>query len=621
MPISFPSFSLNGCFPCSRSEQIAPSFDLTQLRGRSPEEFGDIWKAHLDDVLKQLKEAPAETRKKLEPIINQLSFMHIQIFFQHLVEKEEKIPEDFFDCILASNVIESHDHLKKWAEEASEFIREEIAFHEPHNRSLHRNNLVTRFLPNLAYIFMRSFSLLQGERPPNSLYECGVLVTMYFNFFQIPYVLFVGLHAIIPDPWVVLATGTAIIGLAIGLLYSYLRWYKGCPSRIIHCENWSEQYAKRPTTQVIGRDKEYAMVKNSLDIPKAVLIHGAAGVGKTEFMKGLAAKFPEYRFFSFINGEVFSAGSWESAAADKILEAFREADGHQQIVFCLDEFGDTLDSSKNDLKVILKPLLGDKYPKIRFVTAITTEQWNQIRQTGRSFNDDNSENNKKDVALTQRFHAIELQSTSPNQTLAILLAEKKMIEKQTPISKKAVGKIIELGSENPGKAQPRNDVDTLRYLASEVVKFNPKNYETEELIAAKEKVEFIKLTGTRHKSIQDLNEAIANVAQIETKVEVQRQLAAKVMKLYRLKYEAQREAERLILKIKNDSNVTDHDRVKAFTLDRIYIPELKKRIKELRPGMDKGIHFRVDTEFVEAHFRKIQEEAEKNEQLMNSELA
>lgn len=492
-------------------------------------------------------------------------------------------------------VCEQNDDLKEWAKEVSEFLTEEINVHEQKADRGAQRNLVTQFLPNLAHVFMRSFSLLQGERPPDSLYEYGVLVTMYFNFFQIPYALFRTLQSVIADPWIVLGTGTMILGMAVGLLYSYLRWFKGCPSRIIHCDNWTEQYSHKLMTRVIGRDHEYATVKDCLDAGQAVLVHGVPGVGKTEFMKGLSIKFPEYRFFCFKNGEIFSTGSWSASTADKIVESFQDAAGHQQIVFCLDEFGDTFTSSKNDLKAVLKPLLGDNYKKIRFIAATTSDQWQKICA--------------EDSAVDQRFHKIHLEPTTAEQTTAILFEQKRFLEKRIPISKKAIKKIVTLCGENLKQAQPRNGVNTLKYLASHVALFKPETYMSKELRAAKEQVDLIRLTGNRHKDGEVLKAAKAKVAAIEVKVQAQRQLAATLMKLYQLRYAAEREFERLIWKIAKDQEVTTHDKVKLMCLEKLYVPQLKQRIKKLMPELDEEIHLRLDSKLVESYFTEIQQQS------------
>lgn len=574
--------------PLFRKKEPQPVFNLQDLRGKNTDELENLWDNHLEEVKRCLLSAPMTAQNELRPIFENLSFTKLSSFFDHFVQNDGVIPEVLYDCIPLDKICDDPEQLEEWAREVSDFVFGEIPSDAPQQNN-HRRNVVTQFFPNLAHVFMRSFTLFDTDRPPATLYEYGVLTTLYFNFFQIPYVLFQSLHKVIPNPWKVLATGTLILGMAVGLLYSYLRWFKGCPNHIIHCET-------KASHSVFGRENEYNEVKIGLEAGRSVLVHGEPGVGKTEFWKGLATRFPEYRFFVFKNGEIFANGSWSSSAAEKIVEAFQDAEGFPQIVFCLDEFGDNFESNKSDIKAVLKPVLGDNYPAVRFIAATTSDQWNKII--------------KEDEAIRQRFYEIHLKPTSARETEAILFFHAYLLRMKVPISKKGLIKIVELTPKLRKDAQPRSSVNILKELASRLELFNPSTYSPKELLKAKKKLNRLVIEAlfsfNPRKYVDSIKSAKRRVLEIEQSLEGPRQLAERIWKLYRLRAEVREQRNQLIKKIANHVRVTDHDRVKVVCLDTLLIPKLKSHIKLLSEQLDPRFHLRLDVRFVESYFAKME---------------
>jgi len=171
---------------------------------------------------------------------------------------------------------------------------------------------------------------------------------------------------------------------------------------------------------VIGREKELDLVAQVLlrkNKNNPVLV-GAAGVGKTAIVEGLARRLassacPEplrgSRLVELAVGALVAGTKFRGEFEERLLAIAKEAEQHPNIILFLDEVhtlvgagagaGDSLDASN-----IFKPALarGD----LRCIGATTIEEYRRHVE--------------KDPALDRRFEKIMIEEPTPRQALAIL---------------------------------------------------------------------------------------------------------------------------------------------------------------------------------------------------------
>ena len=140
-------------------------------------------------------------------------------------------------------------------------------------------------------------------------------------------------------------TATLIIGLTVGALYAYLRWIRKCPKQVIYCKS-VRQTSQGSVASCRGPEEEFKQALACLNDARHgttvnLLLVGEPGVGKTEFMNGLAQRLRDREVYKFKNWSLFGAPNAIHSPGEKMEEAFREVRGytHKTIFFC-DELGD-----------------------------------------------------------------------------------------------------------------------------------------------------------------------------------------------------------------------------------------------------------------------------------------
>lgn len=466
---------------------------LGYLSGSSTQDLNKKWSHYLEKVSCELLALPelsapknAPVQDALKQILNNLEFKNLELFFERLAKAEIEKPSsrqvsDIFNlidlkkiesCIKSKNPY--FNGAKTWAEELSQRSTGESKQVDTASRT---RNVVTQFFPNLGYTLRRAFDLFDSSHPPSSLYEYGVLITMYFHFFCLPYILFKALSAVIASSATVLLTATLIIGLTVGLLYAYLRWVRTCPKQVIFCENLSEKNRKGELHPVVGREEEFRQALACLNSAKKgttvhLLLVGEPGVGKTEFMNGLAQRLHNREVFKFKNWSLFGAPGAIQSPGEKMETAFREVTDFEQIpVFCCDELGD----AKDQLLSFLKPVLNNR--SIQFVGAMTKDQYEKFKAA--------------DKAFEERFKPIFFNPTNKEQTIRIMNEHIRRTVPDLCYSQKALEKIFEL-SELRGHCQPRRAITILDQLINNIAQFNIAQFATSQLLAAKESLQCMK---------------------------------------------------------------------------------------------------------------------------------
>ncbi len=467
---------------------------MADFAKKDKQALNDLWNHHLQFIQSIITDPKinldGETKIALKKILSELTPENIETFFHALVEASivkdnldipdkilELIPLDAMLKTIQHQLPEKYPELDIWMRKVASLLptNQPIPSHESGNQDSRNSNVVTRFFPNLTHIFFRAFDLFDAARPPDTLYEYGVLVTLYFNFFKLPYYLIQAVGNFAATPLQVLIISAAIMAVAIGMIYIYLRWLKKCPDEVIYCT----KCPSKNTNKVLCRDDKYAEAQGCFGKgqPRTrinLAIIGEPGVGKTTWMNGLAARYPNIKFFAFKNWVLFNSAMCGVSVAEKINQAFKEVRFHEhEVAFCLDELGDAFKSKQADLAAVLKPVLDNK--RIQFIAFLTHEQWKDLKQCDKSFE--------------ERFRAIYFQATDDNQTERILGEYVSQHACNISISRMGLQTIIKETNKNSTHSQPRKSVSVLWELINRIHQFDPASYSTPELREAQIKLD------------------------------------------------------------------------------------------------------------------------------------
>lgn len=539
--------------------------EMSTLLPQTTEELNKQWDALVDELTKKLiaSSPDEESRKNFEAILSKLSFENIEKFFNHLIDNsvECSIDASIIQLLPLEQVIDQlkgklphFRGIEEWMEAVAASLPNEptiFSSEKQHEHSRSRN-VVTRFFPNLMNTFLRTFDLFDGARPPDTLYEYGVLVTLYFHFFKLPYFLFQGLSAFQTTPLNVLITGTCVLAMGAGLLYTYLRWIKKCPEKVSYCENLTEKMQQEPPDPVLCRDLEYAKALSCMGTGNGptginLVIIGEPGAGKTEWTKGLIQRLPDKKVFRFQNTHLFGVSSSVTSVSEKISEAFREVESYEQeVVFIFDEQGDAFDDRPKDLTICLKPALEKK--KIQFIAVMTMEQWEELK--------------KKDKSFEERYKPIVLEPMDKKQTKEVLFQRVQRHAPDIGITSEMLDKIIEETDQIKNHVQPRKAVNRLDEWINQIRNFNPADYKPKHLIDAE--LELANLKGEfalnyglstdpfsveYQKHDKEIQATQAKVEEIRKEVEEQKVLIKKVIDLQKRQRQYARRAKQLVREV------------------------------------------------------------------------
>lgn len=601
-------------------ERMAPSF--APLAYLTPEELNRHWSQHLEQVSKELLAMPglsksegAPVRAQLKKVLDSLEMTNLELFFDKLAQAEIARPSakeveevlKLIDLKKMEALLKAKNPFfkngKEWAKEHAEQVGSpaRTVMAEQAGRT---RNVVTRFFPNLAHVLFRAFNLFDTDRPPATLYEYGVLITMYFHFFYLPYLLFKVLSTVIASTATVLLTATAIMALTMGALYAYLRWIKKCPKQVIYCDNLSEKHRKGQLHPVVGREEEFRQALACLNntgkgSTMHLLLVGEPGVGKTEFMNGLAQRLTHREVYKFKNWALFGAPNAIQSPGEKMEESFREVSGYaSKTIFFCDELGDA-----KELPNFLKPVLNNE--SIQFVGAMTREQYDNLKRTDRAFE--------------ERFKPIFLRATDKKQTIRILNEKMRRCAPNISYSQDALEKIFDL-SQNRGYCQPRKGVSILDELINRVHQFKIDSYATPEFYGAQDAYNCLKARGLGFDSplrrplsrecvdyLSECSLAKQRMEDCEKQVKQQRQQARRMKELLGREKGLERSIDNNARYL--GRNKSSAQELRRFLFDSFFLyPRLGEMIEKIAAGVNPDMPLRID----ETLARKVIEQDQAN---------
>lgn len=218
------------------------------------------------------------------------------------------------------------------------------------------------------------------------------------------------------------AASAKIIGsilAAISALSLLFPWIQPPPSHLTLGTNWSKQIREGQLEIVNTRRdivKEIAQALTSKQTKTHPLLLGKSGVGKTETAKAFAqaiefGEYPELKGKQVFYFNMADLMNYQDilGSGDILLKINQELGRHRdRIILVLDEIHLACKADESLIGEQLKTLLDPGKDHLPYVIGITTEE---------EFSRDIYLNN---TAFARRFKKIEIQSTSPQETAAIL---------------------------------------------------------------------------------------------------------------------------------------------------------------------------------------------------------
>lgn len=315
------------------------------------------------------------------------------------------------------------------------------------------SNVVTNFFPNLGQALLRAFTIFQSQRPPESLYEYGVVVSIYFQFLTLLYYIIQGIGALVSVPSYAFIASAMLVTICAAALYSYLRWFQGCPQEIESCINISKDKEKIPPFYVRDAELQNMLARMGTDQSDTRLnwlIVGPAGAGKSHFMKWLATLLPNKIFFKLRPGCFFD-GNLGITADQRINGIFRSVEGYEgQVVFCIDDLGSKLKNPKiKGLEEILRSL-NDDNKDIQLMGTMTDAEYKEIIC--------------KNDSLDRRFSVIRLEAFTPEKTQFILEMTGKELAPHICFDPSVFIRIVGDKKVNPNESEPARSLKIFKQL-------------------------------------------------------------------------------------------------------------------------------------------------------------
>lgn len=220
-----------------------------------------------------------------------------------------------------------------------------------------------------------------------------------------------------------------------------------------HCVNLNQKAMDGKLLPVIGREKEIDDVVNILKKMRKnnPVLTGAAGVGKTAIVEGLAKRIVEgnvpealsnavifeLQVMNMVKGTSFR-GQFEQKMSDLLTEFKDLEDSGQLPILFIDELHTIMGAGSGgqgglDFSNIIKPALARG--ELRTIGATTTDEWYKFI--------------KENPALDRRFVPVTVKEPSKEDTLKILKGSISFYEKQHGITyeEKAIERAIDLSTQ------------------------------------------------------------------------------------------------------------------------------------------------------------------------------
>lgn len=444
--------------------------------------------------------------------------------------------------------------------------------------------IIATFFPNLAHVFIRAFDLFNLDRPPETLYEYGVLVTLYINFFTIPTYIIYALNGMIGNPLIVAAVAAVFLTTALGAIYTYLRYLNKCPSQVSYCIN------QPIANQIIASEDKYKEVLAHFDQICNVALVGEPGTGKTAFMNSLCERFPRFKVFKFDNKALSGGGGAMLKVVDRIEMTLRDIAGYEkEVILCYDELADTLKEDKT-METLIKQGI-----KTRFVSTMTQNQWDSLS-----------------IELKQRFKPIFFKPDDHALTEAILTERAR--EGSIEITDNVLQVLIKTTNKDKSKyAQPRKAVEAFAAIQGKISQFNIESYKTAELKEKHKQLAYLKgktfesnspvFTDKSEAFFGELEKLESEIQPLQAETDKQKVLARKIktylryLKLYREKHIA------LARIFKQKGGFGETEKAQFQFTNFFAIPKIKELINQFEASLRPDVYVHLSEVSVNNYFK------------------
>lgn len=554
----------------------------------------------------------SKLKERLSTLTSKTEWEEFDHLMQEMIEqaiqkKDGEIPFQALEFLKPEVILtlmqEKFELAKDWAEKVSQCLAEQkngspVHPSDPGNE---RNcRIITHFLLNLGRLLWRVCKLLESRSPPVTLYEYGVLITIYFHFLKIPYFLLKGISQFFPKPAQALAITIAIHAIAISVFAAYLKWFRGCPTQVSYLTHmpkespdgtYCENIRKHVCSRISAKMGEGHQKLN-------VLIIGQRGVGKSAFIHDLPKHFPNLEFFQLDNFRLFTAATMVMNAGEKMSLATQEVEGYKEkVIFCCDEIGDVLQSTDPSFQIFFQPFLEDR--SIQIVAALTEAQYKALKKKYESFFD--------------RFSIIhKMDPTDEASTLSILRQRLKQRAPGISFTGKGLKKCMELGDELREDAQPRSSIMILDEIVSRIQNFQPDLYTPASLTEAEmalnnwqQKVEEDENpleepdSGEWQSFVKDIQDAKDKLSEEKRKAQEQRTLASQCIHAMQMKKILTQKRDQCVLEMHQKGTDDLVLKMKMLVINFVLLRKLKEQIQVLSSQLNDDIPLALDVKQVE----------------------
>ncbi len=375
--------------------------------------------------------------------------------------------------------------------------------------------------------------------------------------------------------------GAAVSGLIIGgllltlvllsLIYPYIR---PCPSKIPHASNWTRQIQEGVLPMAYERKNIRDLLAETLiagqTMKKYPMLIGKTRVGKTQAAIAFAHAVARGDYPELQNKTVFYVNSADLIAASdpfgsktKALDALKKEIGHHkgEVILIIDEIHLTQQPENKAIGDQLKILLDQGDSSFPFVIGITTEE-DFYRDIYRS-----------DFAFAERFKQIPVDSTTDEETLAILSLFLLKEANEVLIDEGILSYILEKSKE---KVQPASSLQLLSRSITKVRELSPRDQKIDSL---RERISSLRASQPLFTVSNEIAALEREVTSLVEKLEVQKKQLQELLHLQSHIPKVKEEAFRTALKVA-DLHSSVEEQKRLLLLTHFLNPLLEKYLRE-----------------------------------------
>ncbi|NGX58453.1 MAG: hypothetical protein K940chlam3_01360 [Chlamydiae bacterium] len=335
------------------------------------------------------------------------------------------------------------------------------------------NNVISNFFPNLFNILRLSFLYFDEGNQPKMIWECYLILSIYFQVLTIPFALVFTL-----SPLIGFSSALAVIGvgsvLGFSALYGYFNWLRPFPIKMNHYT--VNLTRKEDLGCCVSRDhviSEIIKFQGGLSRDKKhVLVVGDSGQGKSTVLKGAVKKLKEIKSDINVYDASLAIGGGTNMSGVGPLHRLQENIKNlgplaTRSVFVLNEFSRVvLSKSSHDIDTE-----ASSWSTFLDTTVVTCWATATIKQYEAILKYDANEALDQGEALLQRFHIVDLRK-SVADVRSMVDAEMRYKKGYIPCDPDLAHNAIKLSGEyRPKINQPRNACNLIDLAIAEV-RFN-----------------------------------------------------------------------------------------------------------------------------------------------------